>query len=69
MGKSKRNDKLYTAQEIIDVISEGWSSEAELKELYEFIETAQMESEEELEKLCQSGYTNLVYDSYEPEDE
>ena len=66
-GKRKNEDKLYTAQEIIDRIEKGWKSEKELKELYEFIENAKMKNEEELEKLCDSGYTNLVYNSYEAE--
>ena len=58
-------DKLYTAQEIIDKIRKGWETKEELKELYEFVENAKMKNEDELKKLCESGYTTLVYDAYQ----
>lgn len=63
------SEKLYTAQEIIDRICEGWETKEELKELYEFVDNAKMQDENELEKLRDSGYANLVYDSYDPEAE
>lgn len=56
----------YKANEVIERIKNGWKTEAELKELYDFIESIEMEDEKELKKLCDSGYTNIVYDAYQP---
>lgn len=62
---NEKNGKTYTAQEIIDIIDEGWETEEELKQLYDFFESAQLKNDEELAKLCDSGYGNIVYDAYE----
>lgn len=56
--------KKYTANEVIERIKEGWKTEEELKELYDFIESIEMKNDKELRKLCDSGYTNIVYDAY-----
>lgn len=55
------------ANEQFNRIKNGWRSAEELRELYEFLERVEMASDAELEKLCDSGYTNLIYDAYQPE--
>ncbi|MCI8638744.1 MAG: hypothetical protein HFG41_06280 [Coprococcus sp.] len=58
-------EKRYTAQEIIDVINEGWTTVEELKKLYEFVERAQMENGEELDKLRESDCAGMLYNEYD----
>ena len=59
------SEKLYTAQELIDLILSGWSTEKELKDLYELVDRAKMKNDEELKKLLDSGYVGLLYAAYE----
>ena len=58
-------EKRYTAQEIIYVINEGWTTVEELKKLYEFVERAQMENGEELDKLRESDCAGMLYNEYD----
>ena len=55
-----KNNKLYTAEEVIDIIKKGWGSEKELIELQEFIDDIEMESDE-LRELQYSGYLEIVF--------
>jgi len=57
--------KYYTSQELIDKIEEGWETEEELKEIFEFVDKAKM-TDEELEKFQLSGYADYIYDAYQP---
>lgn len=56
--------KTYSAQEIINKIQNGWNSYEDLKKMYEFVEIAEM-TDEELEKLRDSGCLDVLSHAYE----
>lgn len=57
--------KLYTAQELIDLIEEGWDTEQELRNLFDLVDNAKMKNEEELNILRDSGYADMLYFAYD----
>ena len=53
----------YTANEVISLIRNGWKSEEELRDLFEFVSGVDM-SDSEREKLRVSSMDELVFRSY-----
>ncbi|MBQ7429805.1 MAG: hypothetical protein IJV29_09075 [Butyrivibrio sp.] len=53
----------YTANEVISLIRNGWKSEEELRDLFEFVSGVDM-SDSEREKLRVSNMDELVFRSY-----
>ncbi|MCR4903930.1 MAG: hypothetical protein K6A23_13810 [Butyrivibrio sp.] len=53
----------YTANEVISLIRNGWKTQEELKELFEFVSGVDM-SDSEREKLRVSNMDEIVFRSY-----
>ena len=62
---SEREEKVYTSDELDELIQRGWTTKEEIYAIYDFVDNAKLINEEELKKFQTSGWINVISNSYE----